>query len=99
MGGISLSPPLLLTRSIRWQQSNGPASLHRKRSRGEKSIGITTEKVALMPGIAAYVYTKSGNLSSYGHCDVRGWRGGGQGSPHQPPLSNYCCCLGGGSRY
>lgn len=34
------------------------------------------EKVALMPGIAAYVYTKSGNLSSYGRCNA--W-GGGRG--------------------
>lgn len=32
------------------------------------------EKVALMPGIAAYVYTKSGNLSSYGRCNA--WGGG-----------------------
>lgn len=30
------------------------------------------EKVALMPGIAAYVYTKSGNLSSYGRCNACG---------------------------
>lgn len=44
------------------------------------------EKVALMPGIAAYVYTKSGNLSSYGRCNACG---GGQGSLRQPPLSNY----------
>lgn len=32
------------------------------------------KKVALMPGIAAYVYTKSGNLSSYGGVM---WGGGG----------------------
>lgn len=41
---------------------------------GEKSIRITMEKVALMAGIAAYVYTKSGNLSSYARgnaCGVR----------------------------
>lgn len=35
------------------------------------------EKVALMPGIAAYVYTKSGNLSSYGRCNA--WGGGRTG--------------------
>lgn len=34
------------------------------------------EKVALMPGIAAYVYTKSGNLSSYGRCNAWGLGGG-----------------------
>jgi hypothetical protein len=37
---------------------------------GKKSIQITMEKVALMAGIAAYVYTKSGNLSSYGVCNA-----------------------------
>ncbi|KAK3505920.1 hypothetical protein QTP70_003615, partial [Hemibagrus guttatus] len=40
----------------------------------EKSIRITTEKVALMAGIAAYVYTKSGNLSSYTCSNARGVR-------------------------
>ncbi len=44
------------------------------RGREKKSIQITTEKVALMARIAAYVYTKSGNLSSYGLCNAGGVR-------------------------
>lgn len=50
----------------------------------EKSIQITEEKVALMPGIAAYVYTKSGNLSSYGRRHV--CVSGGGGAWGAPPL-------------
>lgn len=52
------------------------------------------EKVALMPGIAAYVYTKSGNLSSYGWCNAWGGGRGGQGSHCQPPFSNYTGSFG-----
>lgn len=36
--------------------------------------------MALMPGIAAYVYTKSGNLSSYGHRRHVWVSGGGGGA-------------------
>lgn len=43
------------------------------------------EKVALMPGIAAYVYTKSGNLSSYGWCNA--WGGGRGGSGFALPAA------------
>ena len=40
-----------------------------------------------MPGIAAYVYTKSGNLSSYGRCNA--WGGGCSkgGSGFAPPAA------------
>lgn len=47
-----------------------------------------------MPGIAAYVYTKSGNLSSYGRCNAWGGGRGGQGSHCQPPFSNYTGSFG-----
>lgn len=57
----------------------------------EKSIQITEEKVALMPGIAAYVYTKSGNLSSYGRRHVyvsgRRQRRGGRPPSHEEAVT------------